>query len=267
MIWRLIDSGPCSPFWNMALDEAILELFPQVKIPTLRLYRWSIPTLSIGYSQSADQIDLEECKRSGVAFVRRPTGGRAVFHDQELTYSLIHPLTGMGSVNESHRRINQALALGLRQLGLPAELEMRMKRSFRSPRSFSPACFDTPSYSELTVNGKKVIGSAQTRRRQAILEHGSIPLELDLEKLLPLLKFEGISKERAKETLCKRAGSLNQFSRKNLSIEEVKRAVRKGFAGRFGAELREAELAKEEKLTAERLVKERYSKSDWNFKS
>ncbi|MFQ6034067.1 MAG: biotin/lipoate A/B protein ligase family protein [Candidatus Bipolaricaulia bacterium] len=171
MEWRLIISGVESGGWNMALDEALWRSFSEVGRPTLRLYRWVGPTLSLGRFQRVETVDLEECARREIEVVRRPTGGRAVLHDREVTYSLVHPLEEMGGVEEAHRQIAEALVAGLRKLGLAAELvEVE-----RSSRNISGACFAAPTRFELTISGRKVAGGAQVRDRLALLEHGSLP--------------------------------------------------------------------------------------------
>ena len=254
-------SGVGSAQWNMALDEALWRSFSKVGRPTLRLYRWTRPTLSLGYSQRAEEFDLGECARLGVEIIRRPTGGRAVLHGLEVTYSLVHPLEGMGGVNESHRKIGEALALGLRKLGLAAELV----KAERSSLASSAACLEVPSYSELTIAGRKVAGSAQVRNHLALLEHGSLPLELDLERLAAVLWPDGLPRERFKDLLRRRAGGLREFAAQ-LRLEEVEDAIIAGFAERFEVEPVEGPPTTEELKLAEELVERKYGDSRWNFR-
>jgi len=246
----------------MALDEALWRSYAKIGRPTLRLYCWSGPTLSLGRFQQAASVDLEECARRGIAVVRRSTGGWAVLHNFEVTYSLIHPLDGMGSVEESHRQIAEALTLGLRGLGLAAEL-IEVKRSFRSLSL--GACFETPSDFELGILGKKVAGSAQVRDHQALLEHGSLPLELDLEALAAALRPNSLSQKEFEKLLQRRAAGLREFSAQ-LRQEEVEEAIIAGFAERFGVDFVEDNPTAEELALAEELVERKYSSSEWTFR-
>lgn len=243
----------------MALDEALWRSLPQIGQPTLRIYRWKVPTLSIGYSQSVAEFDLEECSRRGIALVRRPTGGRAVLHGLEVTYSLVHPLEGMGSIDDSHRQIGEALAIGLRKLGLAVELEMK------GGCASSPACFEAPSHFELAIAGKKVAGSAQVRNQLALLEHGSIPLELDRERLAAVLRPDGLPQAGFERVLRGRAGGLCDF-KEELRPEEVEVAIIAGFEERFGIELVEGAPTVEELQRAEKLMAQKYRDPGWNLR-
>src|SRR5690606_24297004 len=174
-VWRFIDSGHCSPEFNMALDEALLDWNSEGKIPpTVRFYGWNPPTLSIGYFQKVErEIDLDAVKKYGLGFVRRPTGGRGVLHDKELTYSVIvsedHPEMPQ-TVTEAYRVISEGVLQGFRKLGLDAYFAIprtaEEREGLKNPRS--AVCFDAPSWYELVVEGRKVAGSAQTRQKGVI---------------------------------------------------------------------------------------------------
>jgi len=255
---RLIDSGIADAAWNMAVDEAMLSLQPKIGFATLRFYRWEVPTLSIGYFQKTSGIDLNACRQRSFAFVRRPTGGRAVLHDKELTYSFVCGLDQLpASVNGSHERINRALAHGLRRLGFDPVLA----RKTESGRSH--ACFDAPSYSELTIQGKKVAGSAQTRSREALLEHGSIPLEFDVHQLVSLFSLNGQAKALA-ERLQRSAAGLNELSSHAIRLADLKCAIQMGFEEEFGFRLELADLSAEERDLASELL-EKYLSDGWNL--
>lgn len=257
---RLIESEIADAAWNMAVDEALLRLQPQIGRATLRFYRWEVPTLSIGYFQKSASVDLEACRRQGYTFIRRPTGGRAVLHDRELTYSFVCGLDQLPStVNGSHERISQALAHGLRRLGFEPQLTRK------SAIGKSDACFDAPSYSELTIAGKKVAGSAQTRSRNALLEHGSIPLEFDAELLTSLLRTDGRSEWLA-ESLRRRAAGLNDLSTRVIRWDELRRAIQAGFEEEFGFALEPVELSAEERDLARKLRDTKYRSEDWNLR-
>ena len=158
----------------MALDEALLQDAARTGRPTLRLYRWSPPCLSFGRNEPAlARYDRAAIDRLGLDVVRRPTGGRAVWHDAELTYAVAAPIAAFGTLAESYRAIHARLAAALRTLGAVAELAPRG----RAAGVGDGPCFATPVGGEVLVNGKKVVGSAQVRHASAFLQHGSILLD------------------------------------------------------------------------------------------
>lgn len=159
----------------MALDEALLEgLVSGASVPTLRFYGWDPPAVSLGHSQRIEDVDLAACDRLGVDVVRRPTGGRGVLHVAELTYSVTSP-AGQESVAESYCRISRAIARAIGRLGAQVSLQ---PGSREAPRSARPAdCFALSTAADLVAAGRKIVGSAQVRRRGYLLQHGSIKLE------------------------------------------------------------------------------------------
>jgi lipoyl(octanoyl) transferase len=186
--WRLLDSGPADGFTNMAMDEAILEMHAAIGgLSTLRFYTWSPPALSLGYGQPiAADIDFTRCRELGIDVVRRPTGGRAVLHDHEVTYSVVisadDPRVTSG-VLASYLTMSQALIRGLSYLGITAEL-LPLRRGAPLPcADASPICFAMPSTYEVAVAGRKIIGSAQRRAHDVIMQHGSIPISHDLDNM------------------------------------------------------------------------------------
>ncbi|HZG14904.1 MAG TPA: biotin/lipoate A/B protein ligase family protein [Candidatus Bathyarchaeia archaeon] len=272
--WRFIMSDAMSPDMNMAIDEAILTAHSEGKVPpTVRFYTWNPATLSIGYFQKSEkEIDTEEVAKRGIGFVRRPTGGRAVLHDKELTYSVIvsekHPQMP-SSVTEAYKVISLGLLYGFQALGLQAEMvslaSEEEKEKYSSPGS--SACFDSPSWYELVVEGKKVAGSAQTRQKGVILQHGSILLDMDVELLFSLLKFPSDRvKQRMMDSFRQKAVTINDVSPTPVSLQEAVAAFRKGFASGLGIELVEQGLTDEEWKLAEQLAHERYSTHEWNFR-
>src|SRR5215207_4204233 len=175
--WRLLVTPPATGPENMALDEALMDRARETAEWTLRVYSWSAPTISLGRNQSAYQLyDLERIHARGLAVVRRPTGGRAILHDREITYSVTAPLAGAGDLRESYERITRLLVAGLRLLGADASVATATQRA--SPPGVAP-CFDEPSSGELTLGGRKLAGSAQWRSDDALLQHGSILVEDD----------------------------------------------------------------------------------------
>ncbi|MEH6993253.1 biotin/lipoate A/B protein ligase family protein [Neobacillus drentensis] len=273
-VWRFIDSGNCSPSFNMALDEALLDWHSEGKIPpVIRFYGWEPATLSIGYFQKVDkEIDLEAVKAHGLGFVRRPTGGRGVLHEHELTYSVIvsedHPEMPK-TVTEAYRVISEGILKGFHQLGLEAYFAVpktdEERSALKDPRS--AVCFDAPSWYELVVEGRKVAGSAQTRQKGVILQHGSILLDLDEDKLFSLFKYPNERvKERMKSTFKNKAVAINEISPRRISLEEAKEAFYKGFADGLNIELESYQLTEEELAYVNKIAKDRYENDEWNFK-
>ncbi len=191
--WRLIISPPSTGAWNMSLDEAIMEAVTAgSQPPTLRLYAWEPACLSLGHAQSVADVDLPALEQRGWQLVRRPTGGRAILHTDELTYSICahqeNPLM-TGGILESYRRISLALTRGLEKLQIDANADNQYGLP-EGARPTAAVCFEVPSNYEITAGGKKLIGSAQARRSLGVLQHGSLPLFGDLTRITQVLKFE-----------------------------------------------------------------------------
>jgi lipoate-protein ligase A len=160
----------------MARDHALARELGEGK-GVLRLYRWDPPTISFGRNEpAAGRYDLTRAREAGVAFVRRPTGGRAVLHHQELTYALVFPVNAFGGLKAAYRLINKGLLAGIQILGAAAELADPQGPSL--PPDAGP-CFRQPAQGEVTAQGRKLIGSAQVRLGDAVLQHGSIILDGD----------------------------------------------------------------------------------------
>lgn len=272
--WRFIDSGFGSPSFNMALDEALLEWNSEGKIPpVIRFYGWDPATLSIGYFQKAEkEIDMDAVKKHGLGFVRRPTGGRGVLHEHELTYSVIvsedHPEMPK-TVTEAYRVISEGILKGFHNLGMDAYFAVpktaEERESLKNPRS--SVCFDAPSWYELVVEGRKVAGSAQTRQKGVILQHGSILLDLDEDKLFSLFKYPNDRvKERMQRAFKSKAVAINELSRDKVTIGQAKEAFRKGFEEGLGIQLEPYELSAEEMEYVNKIAKDRYENDEWNFK-
>ena len=273
-VWRFIDSGNGSPSFNMALDEALLDWHSESKIPpTIRFYGWDPATLSIGYFQKVEkEINMEAVKEHKLGFVRRPTGGRGVLHEHELTYSVIvsedypdMPKT----VTEAYRVISEGILKGFHHLGLEAYFAVPKTQderdSLKNPRS--AVCFDAPSWYELVVEGRKVAGSAQTRQKGVILQHGSILLDLEEDKLFSLFKYPSDKvKERMQRAFKSKAVAINEISPRRISLEEAKEAFFKGFSEGLDIELVPYELSEEELEYVNKIAKERYENDEWNFK-
>jgi len=253
--WRLIRSGPANGVWNMAVDLALLSSAIQGGPPALRIYSWRPAALSLGYNQDVAVVERTAVIAAKVDVVRRPTGGRAVLHDDEVTYSIAlppgHPLAQTG-IQASYKALSQGLLAGLTQLGLHCELaQPQHSGAVVRPRAAGggafAACFDAPSWYELVVNGKKVVGSAQVRRRGALLQHGSIPLHLAGERLYHLLAFsDEEARRQSARMFSRKAAGLCEVASAEISPEQVEAALISGFTCGLGLQLTPGELNEQE---------------------
>lgn len=265
--WRLVNSGCHAGAMNMAVDEAIALAMAEGTVPpTVRFYGWTPACLSLGYAQRASEVEWDVCTAKGIDVVRRPTGGRAILHDREVTYSIIaaedNPLVS-GTILESYLKISQGLLKGLHNLGIPADIVSHKDLD----KLGTAACFDSPSFYEVVVQGKKVVGSAQTRRNGIVLQHGSIICDLDSDNLFAVLKFPSVeARNRMKEAFKRKACSLQDLVGRKLMDVEVIEAVTKGFAAAFGVRLVAGELTPRELALANDLVQTKYSTDEWNKK-
>jgi lipoate-protein ligase A len=269
-VWRLVDTGFLSGPENMAIDEAIMRAHGRGEVPpTLRFYGWRPAAVSIGYFQSMQaEIDLEAVKAGGFGYVRRPTGGRMIFHHMEITYSVtIREELLPGGVIETYRELSQGLLEGLRILGAQPALSGGEEDPRRKdPGGFHTACFDTPSAYELTVDGRKIAGSAQTRKDGVILQHGSILLDMDVDLLFRLMRVPPGQEERLKARFRAKATSLYEALGRQVSYEEAREAFTCGFARGLGLTLTPGTLTPAERAEAEALVREKYGHDGWNLK-
>jgi lipoate---protein ligase len=252
---RLIDSGDyrdgAAGAVNMGIDEAVLGSVSRGESPpSLRLYRWKPPCVTVGYFQSLEaEVDLEACRAAGVDAVRRLTGGGAVFHDAEITYSLVVPLghaLAPDDILESYRAICAGLVRGLGLLGIEA--------------AFEPI-------NDIAAGGRKISGNAQTRRLGCLLQHGTVLLDLDPERMFTLLRVPAEKlKGRLIEDVKARVTSLRTLLGREVAYGEAAAALRAGFAEAWEAELEEAPLAPAEAAEAGRLAAERFASREWNFR-
>ncbi len=251
----------------MAVDEAILEAVISGESPaTLRLYAWEPPCLSLGYAQPSGDVDMASLNARGWHLVRRPTGGRAILHTDELTYAVIGPEDDprlSGSVLESYQRLSQALLLALLSLGIPAQAESKPPASPAANQA-APVCFEVPSNYEITVQGRKIIGSAQARRKGAVLQHGSFPLQGDLTRITGVLTFaDQAERARAAERLTARALTAQEVLAAPLTWDQAASAFCRAFAQALNLELTPTSLSASELERAERLVTEKYANPQW----
>ena len=247
----------------MAVDEAILESCGTgIVHPTLRLYAWSPPCLSLGHAQPLSDVDLFRLKELGWDLVRRPTGGRAVLHADELTYAVIappHESLLAGGVLPSYRRLAGALVSALDSLGLAADMQAAHPPG--TGRNSNPVCFEVPSTYEITVTGKKLIGSAQARRKEGVLQHGSLPLTGDLTRILQVLVFKDEqSRLEAGERLLERAATVETLLGKAIAWQQAADAMLEGFRSVLEVDLQNGGLTARERERAGELAEIKYSR-------
>jgi lipoate-protein ligase A len=249
MKFRLLLTGHQDAATNMAVDESIMiHVGQKAAPPTIRLYGWKPPAVSIGYFQGLEEeIDLKICKKLGVDFIRRITGGGAVFHEDEVTYSLAiaqgNPLIP-DNVLESYKVICQGIIQGLLEFGISSD--------------FVPL-------NDIIVGGKKISGSAQTRRNRTILQHGTVLMDCDVEKMFSILK---VPSEKLRDKLIsdvkERVTSIKNVVLREVDFEEVCSALAKGFEISLNSELEQGELSETEISLANEIKRDRYSNLDWN---
>jgi len=251
----------------MAVDEAILEAAGHREVlPTLRLFAWEPPCLSLGYAQPVTDVDRHNLVKHGWDLVRRPTGGRAILHTDELTYSVVgrsdEPRL-VGGVLESYRRLAQALLEALHRLDLPTEANLEVPATAHNTTP-GPVCFEIPSTYEITVYKRKLIGSAQARRKEGVLQHGSLPLKGDLARITQVLSFssEG-NRQQAAERLHGRAGTVQEFLGSPVSWETAAEAFQGAFAQVLNLDLLPCELTSAELARAAELVRDKYNHPSW----
>ena len=257
--WRFIDSGAGDGHTNMATDLAMARLAGDVPYAaTLRVYGWHPPTISLGYHQSLDDLELDQCRRDGVEVVYRPTGGRAVLHSEELTYAVV---IGPGSylfgldIMTLYERLSHAILDALNRLHIAALFD----RSQRTPQNFSRGelsslCYASAIQHEIGVNGKKLVGSAQRRFEYAVLQHGSILLGPHHTQLARYLRHGDETWRKAVQRYMQQhTVSLDELRTPPVHYEELATALPMGFAGVLGVALTAAPLTSGEKACLEDL--------------
>jgi lipoate-protein ligase A len=249
--FRILETGFNTAFFNMGLDEAILDSVASGdSLPTLRFYGWKPRAISIGYFQGInDEIDREACETLGVDIVRRITGGGAVFHDAELTYSIVIPeghALAPPSILDSYRILCSGIVEGLRDLGVVSE--------------FSPI-------NDIQSGGRKISGNAQTRKKGCLLQHGTLLIHVDVETMFKLLK---VPKEKALGKLIadakSRVCSLSEILGSEIAFEEVLPAMKKGFARALSLDSRDGAPTSLELAKANELAMTKFSSDAWILK-
>ena len=250
-VWRYLDSGALTGAENMAIDAAMMQVHSENDTPpTLRVYGWRPPAVSLGRFQRAESsIDPEACRERGIDVVRRPTGGRAILHTaEEVTFSLVASAARLGTtgVMDSYRLLAQGIVAGLRSLGLDARL---VERSAPPPSGTSqdPACFAVMARCDLVGADGKLVGSAQVQRNGVILQQNSLPLRINLDDWRRVFRR---SHDAPQATgLCDAAGRI-------VAYHEVAAALRDGFASTFDVELRKSDLTQQERALVRQLLAE-----------
>ncbi|HEY7848525.1 MAG TPA: lipoate--protein ligase family protein [Ktedonobacterales bacterium] len=258
--WRLLlEQEPRAGAWNMALDEAIMDAVAEdAAPPTLRLFQWAPPCLSLGRRQPLEGVDLAQLRADGCEAVRRATGGWAILHTDELTYSVT--LTpddprANGPILDAYRKLSAGLVAGLGLLGVAAEMK---PASAGGTHNLTAACFEVPSAYEITACGRKLIGSAQARPNGRVLQHGSLPLVGDIARVTRYLTFtDETQREALASHLRERAATLSEVAGRAISYAEAADAMRRGFAQALNVTLTPdaptpAELRRAEALMAEK---------------
>lgn len=253
--WRIIDSGVSSAAWNMAIDEAMLQRFKKEDMPILRFYGWE-PSLSLGRFQTPhSSIDLLRSHRLGLPCVRRITGGGALMHGGDLSYTLILPSTfcRIKGVKESYRQLCAFLIRLYEKLGLQADFASDLHLQERA----SPICPAGLEAYDIVIGGAKMGGNAQRHTRDALFQHGSIPLNLDAAFFAPLFLEEA---ELERVTTLQKLGV-------DAGYETVAEVAKEAFAETLKAELVPSSLRADEERAARTLLKQKYEREAWNLEA
>ena len=239
----------------MALDEALLHRVAQSGETIFRVYAWAVPTVSLGRNQPARGCyDLPIATTRGIAFVRRPTGGRAILHHREITYAVAAPLSAYGSLPESYRTINRLLLEALRTLGVDAREALA---STRAPVPSTAPCFDVPVSGELVVDGRKLVGSAQVRDADAFLQHGSILVENDQHLLTEMVVDPEPSPAPA---------TLRGLTGRLVTVDEFANALAAAVGMHDTRPPRLLKLDEALLNDVRSLIRTRYSRADWTWR-
>ncbi len=273
--WRLlVESAPRSGAANMAVDQALADgCAAGDSPPTLRFYRWSPPAISLGRHQPLADVDRAAAAHLGYNIVRRSTGGRAILHTDELTYSVAAPADEprvQGAVMDAYLRLSGALLCGLQGLGLG--VADKAPGHVRAGKDVSAACFEVPSAYEITALGRKLMGSAQSRRAGAVLQHGSLPLIGDVTRLVDVLALPVAERTALRAQLSTRATTLSAAlgvapEAELVRFETVAAALVAGFAQTLNLRLEPGELSAREVGRVEALMMRQFGNVEWTEKT
>jgi lipoate-protein ligase A len=257
--WRLLRSGPDDGPTNMAVDEAILRAVAAgIGPPTLRFYAWEPQTLSLGRAQPVTDVDEDALGAAGYGLVRRPTGGKAILHVDELTYCIVAPEAEprvAGTIVASYRRLSAGLVCGLEYLGIP---ETAADRRTGERTLEGPVCFEVPSDYEITSLGRKLVGSAQMRSDGVVLQHGAVPLYGDITRICAVL-----SDRPEPGRVRARATTVEDVLGRPVTWDEAVDAMVLGFSEMLNLQLKPGALMSEEMEQAARLRAGKYVTRGW----
>ncbi|MBP2079303.1 lipoate--protein ligase family protein [Oceanobacillus polygoni] len=268
--WAFINTGFQDAAWNMAFDECLINWHHEGKIPpTLRFYGWKEPSLSVGYFQKVNKkINFDAIERHGCQFVRRLTGGSAVLHDDELTYSLVISENDPDipiSVQEAYHVLSKGVFEGYRNLGIPAEYAILDRERARGRTAI---CFEKPAIYEMVVDGKKLSGNAQTRQKGVLMQHGSIPMSMNTVMLFDLFLFSSERlRERSRDAFHKKAVTINQLTNRVYQYDMLTDAFKEGFKKGLDLELHPLQLTETQWEEVQQLAQSKYETKAWNINS
>jgi lipoate-protein ligase A len=257
--FRLIIDRDYDGATNMARDEAISRVVSAgTQPPTLRLYGWVPPAVSLGQSQRISSVNEAACKAAGAGIVRRATGGLAILHTDELTYSVALPIThplAEGDVMTSYRRIADAIVEALKRLGVS---DANADRVAKEDKAKGPVCFEAPSDYEVVGGGKKLVGSAQWRRVDGVLQHGSLPLHGDIARVCALL-VDAPAAEQVRE----HAATLKDVLGREVSWDDAAIVWQHAFADVLDIHFSEGRMSDDELRCTDDLLREKYANDAW----
>lgn len=268
--WRYLPFNRYDAAENMAIDEAVLrenQRRGSDARPTLRFYGWTKPTISLGYFQDvATEVNIGFCRRNNIPIIRRPTGGKAVLHHDDLTYSVIaledNHLFPAGLLG-TYKVISRCIAAGLEKLGVRADMLQEGRES--ESAELSAFCFSVPSQYELLVEKRKICGSAQIRSRGVFLQHGSLLMNFDpVQTCRALVTSDGPVSEEASK-LQQRVTSFYEYADRRYAYEDVCGILKRAFEESLGIRLVDGVLTEEEETVKERLLEYKYRDSRWNM--
>ncbi len=238
-----------NPYLNMAIDESNL-LYGDKEVIILRFFGWDKPSVSIGTFQNISEINLEYLKKENIPLVRRPTGGKGVYHNDELTYSIIipstHPIYKLDTI-ESYKVLSEVFIDSLKEFNIIGELT-------KKKGSQDGFCFSSQNYYEISVNGKKIIGSAQRRKKEGILQQGSIPLTIDYEKVKKIFYLNSVEGFISLKDINER-----------IKVEEFERSLINNFIKFFRIDFEIKDHFEESFFNLENILNEKYLKDSWNY--
>jgi lipoate-protein ligase A len=271
MKWNYLVTLDKAPSFNMALDEYLMLKAGKSGNckPLLRFYSWEPPAISIGYNQKSEMFDLKKILDAGIEFVRRITGGRAVLHHRELTYSIIaksnDPVLGR-TITETYKAVGRAFVHGLKLAGIDCAMEKSTGGPGRRARDAAPPCFASTARYEVVAGGKKLLGSAQKRTKNFVLQHGSLLLDYPEKSVADYLNLNAVQKKEYDRQERENAVTLKECGRVYEHTTDLACLLKKGFEESLGLEFTEYSLNKTDLHGIKELEENRYNTNKWNLK-